>query len=193
MLLTHPAALKKSFMNDSKHHEWRFVILGFNSPWIHVTQTVLKKGKAVESKTLIVTDPCELHNMHKSISAEVCYEEAYLITSAHINQSWGCNQNLLKQIDRVVEHTEDHINIYHVYTVDNGRKLLSSAPLVEPDSRSVTTLYEAPVEVARRWTQQETICNTRRLEILRAASTLHGGDPGNLRTSLQLCENPRNT
>ncbi|MCQ3018073.1 hypothetical protein NLO83_21050 [Pseudomonas tremae] len=177
MLLTHPSAQKKSLMGDKKFHEWRFVILGHNSPWIHLTQTILRRGKPIERKTLIVSESSELHNMQMNDNADVCYEEAYLVTPSHINQSWGCNQSLLKQIDRVVEHKKDHINIYHVYSVDHGRKMLSSAPLVEPDSRDITTIYKAPDEIARRSVQQEMTCKIRRLEILRAATVLHDGNP----------------
>lgn len=176
MLLTHPSAHKRSLFSDDKLQEWRFVILGFNSPWVHLTQTTLKKGKVIESKTLIVTEPSELFHMHKNISADVRYEEAYLITPAHVNRSWGCNQNLLRRIDRVVEHTKDHINVYHIYTVENDRKLLSSAPIDEPDSRNITTLYEAPEQVLDRAAQREITSKTRRLAILRAAVLLHDGD-----------------
>lgn len=177
MLLTHPTAHKKSLFGDSNHHEWRFVILGHNSPWIHLTQTILKKGKAVESKTLIISEPSELHNMHVNINADVCYEEAYLITPPHINQTRICNQSLLKQVDRVVEHSKNQINVYHIYTVDNGKKFLSSAPLAQPDSRNITNLYKAPVEVSHRASEREIACMTRRLEIFRAAAVLHDGNP----------------
>ena len=177
MLLTHPAAHKKSLFSGDKFHEWRFVILGFNSPWIHLTQTILKKGEVIESKTLIVTEPSELFHMHENIHADVRYDEAYLITPAHVNRSWGCDQSLLKRIDRVVEHTKDHINVYHVYTVEHDRRLLSSAPLDRPDSRNITTLYQAPEQVLHRATQREVASKTRRLEILRASALMHDGDP----------------
>ncbi|MDP9541119.1 hypothetical protein Q7L29_21590 [Pseudomonas putida] len=176
MLLTHPSAQKKSLLSDTRFHEWRFVIIGNNCSWIHLTQTISKNGQPVESKTLIVSETSELHNMHLNVNADVRYEEAYLITPAHVNQSWGSNQSLLKQIDRVVEHTDDHINVYHIFTVDFDTKLWSSAPLDKPNSRVVTTIYKAPEEVMRRAEVQEDMCRIRRLEILRRATKLHNGD-----------------
>jgi hypothetical protein len=176
MLLTHPSAQKKSLLSDQRFHEWRFVILGNNCSWIHLTQTILKNGQPVESKTIIVSETSELHNMHLNVNADVRYEEAYLVTPAHVNQSWGSKQSLLKQIDRVVEHTDDHINVYHIFTVDLDVKLWSSAPLNKPNSRAVTTIYKAPEDVMRRAEEQESMCKIRRLEILRGATRLNGGD-----------------
>lgn len=174
MLLTHPSALKKPLFGDKDLNEWRFVILGFNNSWFHLTQITITNGQPDQRKTLIVSDASEIHKMTSIHDKRVRYEEAYLITPSHVNKSAASEQGLLRQIDRVVEYNDKHINIYHVYTIDHGKQFLSSAPLCDADQREVLTIYQAPQDVIQRFTERENAIQARKLEILQIAKALHG-------------------